>query len=211
MIAGSAAASRKAMALWAVLILLVLAMLMVSGLIFFSRSGMKQADRIVSYAEHLYRAEAVFARCLHRLRAATWEKRFYANGGSSAAFASAHESGTYREAEYHLFCQDVRGKTGKVLPGFVDVIVKIVHEGASRDYVSRVRIHCEDSGEGGDDEAVRFVRATEVLEDEAAGSGPWPVSMPRRRSARPTAPARTPWSVPSNVPSTGTAFPRPIS
>ena len=133
---GTSVAGRRAMALWAVLILLVLAMLSVTGLVFFSRSGMKQSDRVVSYAEHLYRAEAVFARCLHRLRAASWERRFYASGNPQA-FASTHETGIYGGAEYHLFCQDVRGKTGKVLPGFVDVIVKIVHDGTSRDYVSR--------------------------------------------------------------------------
>lgn len=156
--------NRRGLALPIVLAVIVFLSILAMGLFMFTRGSLRNTGRVVADVEHLYRAEAIFHRVLNRLKGAPWQERYYVTAGR--ANASATETGSYREASYELWLQDLADEDGQAIPGLVDMLIRVDFNGVQRNFACRIRM-VEAPRSTCRTEAYHFQRVKEPLESSA--------------------------------------------
>lgn len=135
-------ARRRGSAVVVVLGLLILLGLMLSRISSRSLAAARSTRTMGVDAEHLYRAEAVVARLVNRLKKRPWEVRYYAGGPLGTGPYGAHHEGAYRDGSYDLWVQDVSLGAVPAIPGLVDVFLRMRFQGLDRSFhyrLSRLR------------------------------------------------------------------------
>lgn len=132
--------SRRGMALPLVLGLVIVVGMLLANLGDISRQQARQARTHEADAEHLYRAEAVVARVVNRLKRRSWDYRYYLSGPPSEAPFEVAEEGEYREGLFRVWVRDVSLPGVSAVPGLVDVLLEMVFAGISRKFHFRLSV-----------------------------------------------------------------------
>lgn len=158
----------RGVALPIVLGLIVLLGMLVVQLSSLSRSEARLTRMLAVDAEHLYRAEAVVAKQVNRLKKRPWPVRWYAEGPPGTGPWSGEDSGVYRDGTYVVWVQDVSAAGVAGVPGLVDLFVAMEYESTMRSFHYRLELL---GGSGRRPRAVRIAYFARMGEDPTRAEG----------------------------------------